>query len=541
MQQAAAEKILKAGKNVFLTGAAGSGKTFLLQNYIQYLRAHKIPVAVTASTGIAATHLDGITIHSWSGLGIDDSVSEQRLQKMIKKKELRERIQKTQVLIIDEISMLSQKMFAGVEETVRYFRSTFEPFGGIQLIVSGDFFQLPPVSKESLPFAKKTPFMSPAWKAADFEVCYLDEQHRQQEDVLLDVLREIRMGKISMETRKKINEKTKQFSSQTIPSESTTRLFTHNAPADILNQQQLETLDNPIRTFHSKSSGLKKWVDILKQSMLAPQELKLAIGAAVMFVRNNPEKGYFNGTRGIIVDFEEGLPVVETHDGEFIYATQEGWNIMDENDNPLATVSQIPLRLAWAITVHKSQGMTLENAVMDLSRSFEPGQGYVALSRVKTWKGLFLTGANETTFQVEPLALKADVRFKELSKLSEDKIPSNPETLKEQWASFIEKCEGVDPNSPKQKEEKENETPSYDPSLFEKLRGFRNVLAYEQGIAPFRIFNNRVLEEIASRLPKKPEELLEISGISQRKCDLYAEDFLQLIVSYQEQKNSLVS
>ena len=539
MQQAAAEKILKAGKNVFLTGAAGSGKTFLLQNYIQYLRAHKIPVAVTASTGIAATHLDGITIHSWSGLGIDDSVSEQRLQKMIKKKELRERIQKTQVLIIDEISMLSQKMFASVEETMRYFRSTFEPFGGIQLIVSGDFFQLPPVSKEALPFAKKTPFMSPAWKAADFEVCYLDEQHRQQEDVLLDVLREIRMGKISMETRKKINEKTQPFSSQTIPSESTTRLFTHNAPADILNQQQLDTLDNPIRTFHSKSSGLKKWVDILKQSMLAPQELQLAIGAAVMFVRNNAEKGYFNGTRGMIVDFEEGLPVVETHDGEFIYATQEGWSIMDENDNPLATVSQIPLRLAWAITVHKSQGMTLENAVMDLSRSFEPGQGYVALSRVKTWKGLFLTGANETTFQVEPLALKADVRFKELSKLSEDKIPSNPETLKQQWASFIEKCEGVDPNAPKQKEE--NETPSYDPSLFEKLRGFRNVLAYEQGIPPFIIFNNRILEEIATRLPKKPEDLLEISGISQRKCDLYAEDFLQLIVSYQEQKKSLAS
>ena len=541
MQQAAAEKILKAGKNVFLTGAAGSGKTFLLQNYIQYLRAHKIPVAVTASTGIAATHLDGITIHSWSGLGIDDSVSEQRFQKMIKKKELRERIQKTQVLIIDEISMLSQKMFAGVEETLRYFRSTFEPFGGIQLIVSGDFFQLPPVSKEALPFAKRTTFMSPAWKAADFEVCYLDEQHRQQEDILLDVLRDIRTGKISMETRKRMNEKTQQFSTQTIPSENTTRLFTHNAPADTLNQQQLETLDTPIQTFHSKSSGLKKWVDILKQSMLAPQELQLAIGAAVMFVRNNPEKGYFNGTRGVIVDFEEGLPVVETHNGEFIYATKEEWSIMDENDNPLAVVSQIPLRLAWAITVHKSQGMTLENAVMDLSRSFEPGQGYVALSRVKTWQGLFLTGANETTFQVEPLALKADVRFKELSKLSEDKIPSNPETLKQQWASFIEKCEGAVPNSSKQKEEKENTTPAYDPSLFEKLRGFRNILAYEEGIAPFRIFSNRILEEIATRLPKKPEELLEISGISQRKCDLYAEGFLQLIASYQEKEVSLAS
>jgi len=210
MLQATALKILKAGQNVFLTGSAGAGKTYLLNQYIAYLREHGITVAVTASTGIAATHIGGQTIHSWCGLGIKDFITQQDLEKIAKRKPVRDRLQKVQVLVIDEISMLSKDNLAGVNQILQYFKQSNAAFGGIQVIFCGDFFQLPPVSKERRPSFERLAFMSPAWVEAQLQICYLTEQFRAGDSDLINVLNEIRSGDFSDSSQDLLWEKLEQ-------------------------------------------------------------------------------------------------------------------------------------------------------------------------------------------------------------------------------------------------------------------------------------------------------------------------------------------
>src|SRR4029079_6580005 len=184
MQQNEAFNLLKMGKNIFLTGAAGAGKTFLLNQYINYLKEHNVAVAITASTGIAATHLQGTTIHSWSGIGVKDNITTKDLEKLPDR--IKRNYKKTKVLIIDEISMLHKHQLDMVDTIARHIRNSDQPFGGIQVILCGDFFQLPPVSSSSFTEDIRFAFESPVWKSGNFNVCYLQEQHRQGNDMLLD-------------------------------------------------------------------------------------------------------------------------------------------------------------------------------------------------------------------------------------------------------------------------------------------------------------------------------------------------------------------
>ena len=194
MLQKSALSLLKSGRNLFLTGSAGSGKTYLLNQYIQYLRARDVRIAVTASTGIAATHIGGMTIHSWSGLGIRKELNDEDLKDIAKKKPVRERIVKTSVLIIDEISMLSGQTLTCIDQILRHLKQGSLPFGGVQVVFSGDFFQLPPVDRERLPAHQKLAFMAPVWINAGLEICYLTEAHRHTNDNLLRLLNGIRSG-----------------------------------------------------------------------------------------------------------------------------------------------------------------------------------------------------------------------------------------------------------------------------------------------------------------------------------------------------------
>lgn len=192
---------------------------------------------------------------------------------------------------------------------------------------------------------------------------------------------------------------------------------------DRINIEKLDALEGDQKSFLSQGAGEKMLVDALKKSMLAPEVLALKIGAQVIFVKNNPQKGYFNGTTGEIVKFDErdGYPVVKIKDGTLIKAELETRSVENANEI-VAAVKQIPLKLAWAITVHKSQGMTLDAAEMDLSKVFEPGQAYVALSRVKSLEGLKLLGINEFGLKAHPLVLRADAYFE---KQSEEIVASN--------------------------------------------------------------------------------------------------------------------
>jgi len=403
MKQTEALEILKGGSNVFLTGSAGSGKTYLLNKFIVYLKDKKIPVGITASTGIAATHLNGRTIHSWCGLGIEEKLNAS-VRKSIAKSDVRERIKKTQVLIIDEVSMLSAKRLDLVNQVCQHVRKNDEPFGGIQIILSGDFFQLPPVSRgeEDNRFVLEADI----WSAMNLKVCYLEEQYRQEDKNFFKILNSLRSRQDLEKVRKSLLVRMdKEIKSEIKP----TKLYTHNLDVDAYNIRELNKLKGESMVYEMHYHGLKSLTDKLKTGCLAPERLELKIDAVVMFVKNNFKEGYVNGTLGKVVGFEteNNYPIIKTFKGELIGAHNEVWQIEDSS-GPIASLTQLPLRLAWAITIHKSQGMSLDCAEIDLSKTFEYGMGYVALSRVRSLAGLKLLGLNDMALKVNEKMIKFD-------------------------------------------------------------------------------------------------------------------------------------
>lgn len=434
------------GHNVFLTGSAGSGKTYLLNQYISYLREMGAEVAITASTGIAATHLGGQTIHSWSGIGIRDVLSEADLDFLEERKYLWDRFQKTRVLVIDEISMLHHFRLDMVERVLRSFRRNDLPFGGIQVILCGDFFQLPPVSKAGSPKAHFV-HSSQAWQRAGFKVCYLSENFRQGDRNFLLLLNAIRENAVRHETLEPLRKRyKKEAETDVLP----VKLYTHNVDVDLLNEEELEKLEAEEEIYDMTSKGRGKLLEMLKRSCLAPEKLRLKIGARVMFVKNNFEKGYVNGTLGEVEYFDISGPVVKIANGRKITAEQETWRIEEEGVSK-AEITQVPLRLAWAITVHKSQGMSLDAVETDLSKSFERGMGYVALSRVRDLKGLKLLGLNKMALAVSEEALAKDKEFKKHSEEIAEELGAIPTAeIKKIQEEYIKK---IAPEGAKKKKE----------------------------------------------------------------------------------------
>ncbi|OGZ06069.1 MAG: hypothetical protein A2845_01485 [Candidatus Lloydbacteria bacterium RIFCSPHIGHO2_01_FULL_49_22] len=413
MIQETALTIMKTGANVFLTGEPGSGKTHTVNAYIRYLREHNVNPSITASTGIAATHVGGMTIHSWSGIGIKRALTEYDLDALSSNEGLVKRIANAKVLIIDEISMLDGNTLVMVEAVTRTLRRKHEPFGGLQIIFVGDFFQLPPIADRASGVRAQFCFESTAWRVANPIVCYLSEQHRQEDTAFLSTLGAIRRGELEDSVFEYIGER------HVLPGEhphDIPQLYTHNIDVDKKNTEELAKLETEEKVFLMSTKGTSNRVEQLIKGCLSPEELVLKEGASVMFTKNNFENGYVNGTLGTVVGFDEdnGFPIVETSGGENITALPSEWAV-DDSGKVLATITQVPLRLAWAITVHKSQGMSLDAATMDLSRAFEYGQGYVALSRVRAFSGLHILGINQRAFEVHPLVLERDLAFHERS------------------------------------------------------------------------------------------------------------------------------
>ncbi len=418
MTQEQALTILKTGANVFLTGEPGAGKTHTINAYVEYLRRHGIEPAITASTGIAATHIHGQTIHSWSGIGIRKFLSPYDLDKLATTEYLVRRIQKTKVLIIDEISMIDGFTLDSVNAVCRTITQKDEPFGGMQVILVGDFFQLPPIARngETVPFA----FESEVWRTMKPLVCYLTEQHRQSDQNFLSLLSAIRRNDAMDDHLIHLHDRMIADEMVFEQAEDMTRLFAHNADVDAINTAALNGIDGPTNTYTMHSKGSESMVASLKKGCLSPERLDLKIGAVVMCTKNNSQKGFVNGTTGTVIRFEPGTkyPIIRTKEGEEITIEPMDWTI-EEDGKIKALISQVPLRLAWAITIHKSQGLSLDTALMDLRQVFEYGQGYVALSRVRTLGGLYLVGWNEQTFQVHPRILQQDRQFIEQSEAAD--------------------------------------------------------------------------------------------------------------------------
>jgi ATP-dependent DNA helicase PIF1 len=411
MTQGEALRILATGVNAFLTGEPGSGKTHTVNAYVAWLRARGIEPAVTASTGIAATHIQGMTIHSWSGIGIKESLSEADIDLIASKEHVARRIQRANVLIIDEVSMLSGNVLSMVDAVCREVRRRpDDSFGGLQVVLVGDFFQLPPISRgAAAPFA----FQSQSWEKLRPIMCYLTEQHRQEDAKFLGVLAAIRARDWDQGTVSTImaRETDGYELDEDIP-----RLYTHNADVDRINQEKLATLSGATKSFKMTSEGAPPLIEGLKRGCLSPEVLTLKVGAVVMGTKNNPTNGLSNGTLATVIGFERSTdyPIIETFDGRELVIAEAEWAV-EEGGRARAKVRQIPLRLAWAITVHKSQGMSMDAAAIDLSRAFEYGQGYVALSRVRSLAGLHILGWSEGAFQVHPDVGRMDDEFRALS------------------------------------------------------------------------------------------------------------------------------
>ena len=439
--QNTALNILKTGQNVFLTGSAGTGKTYILNEYIVYLKSRKIYPTIVAPTGIAASHLGGQTIHSFFSLGIKNEIDESFVQNLLDKKYLQVRFSKLKVLVVDETSMVSPFIFSAMDTILKAFKKNSKPFGGIQVILSGDFFQLPPISQSQ--DGKRFAWQSPAWRDLDLQTCYLEKKFRQNDDVLISILDEIRSGNISSNTHDALNSR---IGISLDTSFKPTKLYTHNLDVDKINNDELHKLSSDSHDFPFTSQGAKSNIEKIFKSSMVQENMILKKDAVVMFIKNNPEKGYINGTTGIVIDFskDENLPIVKLSNGYTVKVAREDWTIENDKGSITAKISQLPLKLAWAITIHKSQGMTLDSAQIDLSKTFEVGQGYVALSRIKNIEGLKLIGFNDTALMVDPLILSIDDRIKQASQKAHNAISSlSDEELNRLSKQYIKKLGGL--------------------------------------------------------------------------------------------------
>lgn len=436
MTQAEALSILKTGANVFLTGEPGSGKTHTINAFVSWLRASGIEPSITAATGIAATHVGGMTLHAWSGIGIAESLSPADVDRIASKEHVARRIQKAKVLIVEEVSMLSAGTFEMADAVCREVRRMDQPFGGLTVILVGDFFQLPPVSRSrDVAFA----YTSPVWRDLNPLICYLTEQHRQDDSDFLEVLSAIRSGQVYDTHHEHLS--TRQAQADALP-EDAPKLFSHNADVDRINAAALEALPGKAHLFHMIGNGKDTLVDGLIRGCLSPETLELKEGAAVMFTKNSPQGKFVNGTLGTVTGFDtDGLPIVRTKTGVTVHAEPMEWQV-EEQGKVKASISQVPLRLAYAMTVHKSQGMSMDAAVIDLSRAFEYGQGYVALSRVRSLKGLYLLGMNERALEVHPEILKKDRDFRSASDAAEETFGAMTEKEKEALQKQFVKAQG---------------------------------------------------------------------------------------------------
>lgn len=404
MQQDRALEIMLRGDNVMLTGPAGAGKSYLLNQFVTQAKKKRKKVVMTATTGLAAAHLGGQTLHSWSGIGLSDKLHDdyRYMISEVRKKAIR----KADVLVIDEVSMMHDYNLDMVDQAMRIIRESDEPMGGLQVIFCGDFFQLPPVAKSGEGrFITK----SEVWDKLNLSVCYLEEQHRADDLRLQEILNAMRAGDLR---QRHLNWLLDRMSLE--PVGDVTRLYTTNYDVDIINTHELAKIPGNSHYYLRTSRGNYESIINLQRNVLAPEILELKEGASVMAVKNDPEGRYHNGSIGTVIDFtEDGFPIVNFKYPIPVYPDE--WELKS-GDRTTAAITQIPLRLAYAITVHKSQGMTLDAAEIDLSKAFVEGMGYVGLSRVKNLDNLYLKGINQRALMVSHEAQQIDAELRDKSR-----------------------------------------------------------------------------------------------------------------------------
>lgn len=450
------------GKSVFVSGSAGTGKTTLLEHVIKKLKKlhGRSQVFVTASTGVAACALNGMTLHSFAGTGFGGVDRASLLSRVLSDRRAYRRWIKAKVLVMDESSMIDADFFSNLEYIASEIRGQ-DPllkgkvWGGMQLVVSGDFFQLPPVLKKKKKGAKEFAFEADCWNTSFNLQIELTKVFRQSEADLVKLLQGIRRGESDPEDLQLLKQRC--FSSEVDP--SAVQLFPMNEDVNRVNKKHLLSLGEQIFVYSALDSGEESSKKQLR-SGIAPDQLELCKGARVMLCKNiNPWLKLVNGATGTIIDFHDKidafyesagdcddndihsicsdgylLPVVKFDSGQLLKIGLETWVVMD-GERVVAKRKQIPLILAWALSIHKCQGMTLDCLHTDLRRAFGCGMVYVALSRVKTLDGLHLSGFNPSKIQADPKVLQfyqnlSSSRTKQIEDVNADfKFPNSSDKM----------------------------------------------------------------------------------------------------------------
>jgi ATP-dependent DNA helicase PIF1 len=382
--QAKALHLLNSRNNVFLTGAAGTGKSFLLQQFLRGKDWNTHPIL--ASTGTAAMIVGGRTFHSFFGLGIMEGGRDATVARGMRNKRLHRRIQEAQCVIVDEVSMLSGETLSTAEHIARCVRENEQPWGGLRIVAVGDFAQLPPVQDAGKP--KDWGFQHPIWHASQFSPAYLSTPVRSQDKTLLSVLNSIRDGQVTDSVVEFLQNRTMQPHTTF----TGTRLFPHRATADRYNDEKLGTLQGRVCVYPTYYEGSSVHVEHLKRQCPISEALHVKVGALVMFRKNATSYPYeyVNGTLGTIVALSDDVITVRSQDGTSIDVVRATFSFIDGNGIEKASAYNFPLTLAWATTIHKAQGASIDSLLVNLTRLWESGHAYVALSRARSESGLFV-------------------------------------------------------------------------------------------------------------------------------------------------------
>jgi ATP-dependent DNA helicase PIF1 len=402
------------GQNVFISGPGGVGKSFVLRAITEEFKLRSRKYRVTASTGVAALNVGGITIHSLLSTGISGSISQ--VKPLLGTRQFHramERLQWVETIIVDEVSMLSGDYIQMLDFWLKQVRSSSDPFGGCQMIFCGDFLQLPPVEKREEKAQYQYAFQSPAWKEAEFKEVDMHFSWRQEDQSFVNALNTVRFGKYPKDVRKLLRPCIGR------ELDMPTHLVCTNKEADEINFARLlahkgtEYTSKPLFVIEKAYIKSKPdWASELKAKMakdsLTDNPLRIKVGVPVLLLKNHSDLQYVNGTRGIVDEvkvFEHGeidFIAVKLDDGSVIQVHKEEYTKFNGDGEREAFMRHFPMRLGWALTIHKSQGLTLDNVEIDLGRGFAYGQAYVALSRMKSLEGLALTDA------IDPSIVKAD-------------------------------------------------------------------------------------------------------------------------------------
>lgn len=425
-QQIAFDKYIQ-GENIFITGPGGSGKSELIKKIYEHASRNFKSIQVTALTGCASLLLNckAKTIHSWSGIGLGNGSVEEILRKVKINKYASNVWKNTDVLVVDEVSMLSLKLFDTLNIIGKKIRGdNNKAFGGIQLVFSGDFFQLPPVGDKDDIDSQRFCFESLQWNHVFPNQIQLKKIFRQKDELYSSILNQIREGKIKKKSCNLLSQYVgRKYNGNLIV--EPTKLFPNRVKVEAVNSEKMSLLETEEREFnikyikdlnnarnggnstsenmYNKEKEIQMELDFLANNLICEKTMKIKIGAQVMSIINISSDiglGVCNGSQGIVTGFCEitGCPRVKFNSGVEMIMTRNTW--LSEKI-PGVGVSQVPLILAWALTIHKSQGATLDAAEIDVgSGIFECGQTYVALSRVKNLDGLYLTSFDVTKIRI---------------------------------------------------------------------------------------------------------------------------------------------